>query len=254
MVATSEPQSRPRPGPGVGRDLSVEQELACALRILAHEGWQENMSGHITWVADEPGRPSMWVNPWGKWWQEVRASDIVRVDVDGQLLSGRWDVTPAVFLHTELHRARADARVIVHGHPYYATVLAGIGELPRIIHQNSCIFDGELGLVHEYDGSIENASAGARLADRVGAASGVLLVNHGAIVTAPTIQEACYKAACFERMCRFTYDTLVTGREPLPIDPTFRAEMKVELRRNAPQPYWDGAVRSLVAAEPDVLQ
>ena len=253
MVATSEPQSRPRPGPGVGRDLSVEQELACALRILAHEGWQENMSGHITWVADEPGRPSMWVNPWGKWWQEVQASDIVRVDLEGDVVSGRWDVTPAVFLHTELHRARADARVIVHGHPYYATVLAGIGELPRIIHQNSCIFDGELGLVHEYDGSIETASAGARLADRVGSASGVLLVNHGAIVTAPTIQEACYKAACFERMCRFTYDTIAAGRVPVPIPAGARAAVKPALQQNTPQAYWDGAVRQLLRDEPEVL-
>src|SRR5262249_11795437 len=64
----------PRPGPGIGRELTVPQQLACALRILAHEGWRENLSGHITWATPDGG---MWCNPWGLWWDEVRASDIL---------------------------------------------------------------------------------------------------------------------------------------------------------------------------------
>ena len=44
----------PRPGPGIGHDLTIRQELACALRILAREGWRENLSGHVT-VATAPG-------------------------------------------------------------------------------------------------------------------------------------------------------------------------------------------------------
>jgi ribulose-5-phosphate 4-epimerase/fuculose-1-phosphate aldolase len=95
--------------PGIGRDLTPPQALACALRILAHEGWQENLSGHITW-ADDRGQ-ALWVNPWGLWWSEVRARDIMRVSFDGSILSGPWDVTPVVFIHTELHRARPDARM-----------------------------------------------------------------------------------------------------------------------------------------------
>jgi ribulose-5-phosphate 4-epimerase/fuculose-1-phosphate aldolase len=96
----------PRPGPGIGHDLTVQQELACALRILAREGWRENLSGHITVATDDGG---MLCNPWGIWWEEARASDILQLDADGAIVAGPWDVTPAVFLHTELHRARADA-------------------------------------------------------------------------------------------------------------------------------------------------
>src|SRR5689334_14020695 len=54
----------PRAMPGIGRELTPEQELACALRILAAEGWEENLSGHIT-VACADG--SLLVNPWGLW-------------------------------------------------------------------------------------------------------------------------------------------------------------------------------------------
>jgi ribulose-5-phosphate 4-epimerase/fuculose-1-phosphate aldolase len=239
----------PSPGPGIGRELTVPQQLACALRILAHEGWRENLSGHITWATDDGG---MWCNPWGIWWDEVRAGDIVRLDADGDVVEGRWDVTPAVFLHTELHRARADATVIVHNHPYYATLLASIGERPRLVHQNSCIFDGELAFVDEYSG-VESANDGKWLAREVGDASGVLLAHHGAIVTAPTIQLACYKATTFERMCRFTYDTLAAGREPAELPTDARAALRPVLEQNTPAAYWDGAVRALLRAEPEVL-
>jgi ribulose-5-phosphate 4-epimerase/fuculose-1-phosphate aldolase len=236
--------------PGIGRDLTTEQSLACALRILAHEGWQENLSGHITWADDDGG---MWVNPWGLWWSEVRASDIMRVSLDGSILSGKWDVTAVVFIHTELHRARPDARIIVHNHPYAATVLACLGVEPVISHQNACLFDGDLAFVDEYDGAVETADAGRSLAERVGKATGVLLANHGAIVTAETIGAACYRAVTFERMCRFTLDARQAGRELRPLPTAGRAELKALLNRVTPDAYWDGAVRQLLAREPEVL-
>lgn len=240
---------QPRPGPGIGHDLTPAQELACALRICAREGWRENLSGHITIATPANG---MLCNPWGLWWDEVTASDVLELDADGAIVQGRWDVTPAVFLHTELHRARPDAAVIVHNHPYYATLLATMHELPRIVHQNASIFDGEIAFVDEY-GGIEDANDGKWLAREVGDASGVLLAHHGAIVTAPTVPEACYKAATFERMCRMTYDTLVAGRTPAEVPADARAALKPALRQNTPQAYWDGAVRLLLREHPEVV-
>jgi ribulose-5-phosphate 4-epimerase/fuculose-1-phosphate aldolase len=240
----------PRPGPGVGRDLTVPQQLACALRILAHEGWRENLSGHITWATPDGG---MWCNPWGLWWDEVRASDILRLDAHGEIVEGTHDVTPAVFLHTELHRTRADATIIVHNHPYYATLLAAMSETPRLVHQNSCIFSDELAVVDEYAG-VDDAEQGKWLATQVGRASGILLAHHGAIVTGSTIGETCYKAVTFERMCRFTYDIIAAGRTPEEIPAEQRPELKAALRQNAPQAYWDGAARLLLANEPEALE
>ena len=60
--------------------------LACALRILAHAGWQENLSGHIAWV--QKGSTNMWCNPWGIWWEETQASDIALVSEAGEVLGG----------------------------------------------------------------------------------------------------------------------------------------------------------------------
>jgi ribulose-5-phosphate 4-epimerase/fuculose-1-phosphate aldolase len=221
-----------RPVLGIGRELTIPQQLACALRILAAEGWQEWLSGHITWAQE--GTDNLWCNPWGIWWEETKASDIVLVGMDGEIAEGKWPVSSAVFIHTELHRQRPDARVVVHGHPYYTTLLAGMGETPEIIHQNTAIFDGDIAYVDEYDG--------------------LVLANHGAIVTGQTVAEACYQSVLFERMCRFHYDTMVAGRKPKAIPAEIRAVMKPGLKVGAAPIYWDGAVRQLLRREPDVLE
>ena len=52
-----------------------------------------------------------------------------------RVVRGRWDVTPAIHPHTELHRVRPDARVVVHNHPYYVSVIAALGTLPELVHQ-----------------------------------------------------------------------------------------------------------------------
>ncbi len=242
----------PRDLPGIGTSLTDRDRFALAHRILATEGWQENLSGHITW---DRGDGTFWCTPWGRWWEEVRASDVMTVDADGRVLDGPWDVTPAVHIHTEMHRARPDATLIVHGHPFAATALACMGEPPVISHQNSCIFDGGLLTVDEYAGTVENPEAGAALARRTGTAIGIQLAHHGAVVLAPTIEEVAYLGATYERMARFTLAALQAGNRPrpLPLGPEARDALRRELHTNAPTVYWNGAVRAALRTDPDVV-
>lgn len=240
----------PRAVPGPGIELTPAQELAVALRHLDDVGWCENLTGHITVQQGE----QFLVNPWGLWWGEVCASDLLTIDADGEVLDGRWDVTPAVHIHTELHRRRADATVVVHNHPPYAAALAAVGELPDLVHQNSSILADELVLVADYDGEVDKPALGAELADRIGDASVALLVSHGAIVTAPTIEEAVYKSVLFERTCMLHWLVRAMDRAPLPIAPTHQKQLKASLIERAAPVYWYGVVRTLVRAEPDVLE
>lgn len=241
----------PRVMPGIGKRLSARQELACAFRILARTGFSENIAGHITLAV--PGGDHMLVNPWGLWWEEITASDICEITSDGHVIDGRWDVTPAIHIHTELHRRRPDARVVIHNHPYYCTVLAAVGVLPEIAHQTGSMFEGDLGLVNEYDGEVDDPELGRELADRIGDKSVVVLASHGVIVTGPTIQVAAYRAASFDRMCRLTYDTMVLGRQVLPIRTELRSALKASLLERGSIVFWDGAVRQLLRDEPEVL-
>jgi ribulose-5-phosphate 4-epimerase/fuculose-1-phosphate aldolase len=235
--------------PPIGRELTLQQELACAFRILAKSGFSENIAGHIT-VAAQSG--SMWVNPWGLWWDEVKASDLCRVDAEGDVLEGTWDVTPAIHIHTELHRRRPDARVVVHNHPYYVSVLAGAGILPELVHQTGSMFDGDLHLVQEYTGEVDSTELAVRLVEQIGSYSTTILASHGVIVTAATIQEATYKAASIDRVCRLAYDLLAIGREPLPIGAGIKVGMKKSLLERGTEVFWNGAVRNLLRNDPEV--
>jgi len=243
----------PRVMPAVGIDLDANQRLASALRILAAEGCSEHMAGHIT-VADGSGQ--MRVNPWGLWWDEVTASDICVVDSKGAVAEGKWDVTPAIHIHTELHRRRADARVVVHNHPFHVTVLSALGMVPEVLHQTGCLFDQETEFVDEYTGEIDSAALGADLADRIGDATVVVLANHGVIVTAPTLEEAAYKTAAFERQSRLAYEVLLgaaAGRRFSTIPRELRPAMKHALLERVSEVYWNGWIRRLLRIAPETF-
>ncbi|HWJ62723.1 MAG TPA: class II aldolase/adducin family protein [Acidimicrobiales bacterium] len=237
--------------PPLGAQLSPSQELACAFRHLADVGFSENMAGHITWQL--PGETDMLVNPWGLWWGEISASDVCVVDEDAGIVAGRWDVTPAIHLHTELHRRRPDARVVIHNHPYHVSVMAALGVLPDLVHQTGSLFLDDLCLVDEYDGEVDSSALAAELAGQIGPSKVAILSSHGVVVTGSGIVDATYRAASVDRMCHLAYDVLRTGIEPLRMQRAAMAGMKRSLIERAADAYWGGAVRSVLRDHPDVL-
>ena len=93
----------------------------------------------------------------------------------------------------------------------------------------------------------------AEIALLIGDASVAVLVSHGVIVTAPTIEEATYKAANFERCCEIAWRTMLTGRTPRSIAAPYQKQLKASLIERGAPVYWAGAVRQLIAREPEVL-
>ncbi|MFN8027689.1 MAG: hypothetical protein U0W40_15405 [Acidimicrobiia bacterium] len=79
-------------------------------------------------------------------------------------------------------------------------------------------------------------------------------MSHGVIVTAPTMAEAVYKSVLFERTCRLHWLVRSMDRESIPIAPTHQRQLKASLVERAAPVYWNGAVRQLLAREPEVLR
>jgi ribulose-5-phosphate 4-epimerase/fuculose-1-phosphate aldolase len=237
--------------PPIGVELSDSQALAVAFRHLAEIGFAENMAGHITWQSD--GQTEMLVNPWGLWWAELTASDICAVDEDARVVRGRWDVTPAIHIHTELHRARSDARVIIHNHPYYVSLLASLQTLPELVHQTGSLFLDDLCFVDSYDGEIDSADRARELAERIGGANLAILASHGVIATGRTLAEAVYRSATIERVCKLAYHVMLTGRTPSPMKRSDMAGMQASLIERAADVYWAGAARMTIKADRHVL-
>jgi ribulose-5-phosphate 4-epimerase/fuculose-1-phosphate aldolase len=237
--------------PPIGVELTNEQALAVAFRHLASIGFAENMAGHITWQPD--GQSDMLVNPWGLWWQELTASDICVVDENAHVVRGRWDVTPAIHIHTELHRVRNDARVVIHNHPYYVSLLAALGELPDLVHQTGSLFLDDMCFVDTYDGEVDSAPRAKELADRIGAANLTILANHGVIATGRNLPEAVYRAASIERVCKLAYDVMLTNRKASTMDRASMFGMQASLIERAADVYWAGAARMTIKADKGVL-
>jgi len=238
--------------PPIGVALTDPQRLACAFRVLALGGFSENIAGHITW--QRPGTDTLLVNPWGLWWEEITASDICEVDTGGRVVAGRWDVTPAIHIHTELHRVRPDARVVIHNHPYHVTVLAALGLVPELIHQTAALFLDDLRFVSEYAGEVDTPALGEELAELIGDAKVAILASHGVIVTGATVEEATYRAATIDRICRLTYDVVCSGRPALPIAVGAMKGMQASLLERGTDVFFSGAVRQLLRHQPDVLE
>jgi ribulose-5-phosphate 4-epimerase/fuculose-1-phosphate aldolase len=231
--------------------LTDPQKIALCARIIADAGLAQDVAGHITQVRSDG--QGMWSTPYGKWWFEQSASDMLVVDQNGQVLEGPWDVSPAIMIHTEIHRRRPDARVIIHNHPHYATLLATLGVLPEITEQQAVIFDGEMALFDEFTGSIDSVAGGTYLAEAIGGATVILLANHGLLILAETIEEAAYRYITFERCCKLNYEAMASGRKPSTVPEELRSAMKPQWRAQNHLYFWNGAVRQLLTTPADVL-
>jgi L-ribulose-5-phosphate 4-epimerase len=122
----------------------------------------------------------------------------LRIDLDGRVVEGDWPVPPGIPLHLELHKLRADVGWAVHNHPRYGTVWADAARIPGCFDQSSALGGGELVIVDEYDGPVNDRGSAARAVCAMGAADMALLVNHGVFMTAGSIRAAHQRAVALE--------------------------------------------------------
>jgi L-ribulose-5-phosphate 4-epimerase len=204
-------------------ELSARQELVLLARTLWREGYDDHLAGHIT-VRQDDG--TLLCNPWLLLWEELRPEDVLVIDLEGQLVEGDWPVPLGIPLHLELHRQRRDVVVAVHSHPRYGTAWADAGRIPECYDQSSALGGGEIVVVDEYDGPVNDRGSAARAVAAMGTADMALLVNHGVFVTAGSIRAAHQRAVALEyRSRRALQVEVLGGGRPLP-DPArsfFRA-------------------------------
>lgn len=148
-------------------------------------------------------------------WDELLPGDVLRIDLEGTVLEGDLPVPPGIALHLALHRARPETAVAVHHHPRFGTVWADAGRLPGCFDQSSALGGGDLVLVDEYGGPVNDPTAAARTVAAMGDADLALLANHGVFVVAGSIRAAHQRAVALEQRCRHAWhvESLGGGRE-----------------------------------------
>ena len=117
--------------------------LAGACRIFAKLGYDHWVAGHIT-VRDPLRANHFWANPLGVSWHRIRASDLLLVDFDANVVEGERPLNAAAFaIHAELHANRDDIVAAAHAHTPYGRAWSATGRPLEPISQDHCAFYGD---------------------------------------------------------------------------------------------------------------
>lgn len=196
-----------------GTHAQARAELACAFRWTARLGMHEAIANHFSLAVSEDGRRFL-INPYGRHFSRVRASDLLLLDADDPSSLDRPDAPDitAWALHGALHRRHPSARCILHVHSKYATALACLADsrLPPI-EQNSMRFFERVAIDEGFDGMGLGDEA-ERVSRQLGDKPILLMGNHGVLVAAPSVAQAFDDLYYFERACELYLTALSSGR------------------------------------------
>lgn len=233
--------------------LHRKQHLAAGFRLFARFGYDEGVAGHIT--ARDPGEPeTFWVNPFTVDFSQVRVSDLIRVDANGEVVEGDMPVNTAAFaIHSQVHQARPDVVAAAHSHSVHGKAWSALGRRLDAITQDSCAFFEDHGLFDDYTGVVLDVEEGKRIAHALGDAKAVILRNHGLLTVGGSVDAAVWWFVAMDRSCHAQLLAEAAGT-PVHIDPDQARLTRSQVGADIAgwlsfQPLYD----RIVAAEPDLL-
>ena len=195
-------------------ETELRIDLAAAFRLAVEFEWHESVGNHFSAAVSADGRRFL-MNPRWRHFSQVRASDLLRLDADDPEVMNGPDAPDASAwtIHGAVHRARPEARVLLHCHPPYTTALACLKDpTMKPIDQNTARFFGVTGLDLDFGGIADDAAEGTRLARAFGAHPILLMGNHGVTVSAATVAEAFEDLYFFERASKTLMLAYASGR------------------------------------------
>ncbi len=116
--------------------MDARQKLALTCRILFEGGHDSGLAGQITCRAEEPG--TYYTQQLGLGFDEISASNLLRVDEDLKVLQGQGMANPANRFHSWVYRARPDVNCIIHTHPLHAAALSMLEVPLAVSHMDLC--------------------------------------------------------------------------------------------------------------------
>ena len=177
-------------------------DLAALYRLVNHYGWSDLFGTHIS--ARIPDQPDTFLlNPYGYLFEEITASNLVKVDEDGnELDQSENGINPAGFtIHSAVHSAKSDINFVIHTHTAAGTGVSvqRDGILP--LTQHSLVVIAQTGY-HDYEGIATDLDERERLARDLGENRVLVLRNHGLLTVGATAGEAFMWMYRAERACR----------------------------------------------------
>ncbi|OLN88250.1 Meiotically up-regulated gene 14 protein 1 [Colletotrichum chlorophyti] len=192
----------------------LKERLALGFRIFAKNGFDAGVAGHIT----DPVEPhTFWLNPFGVAWPLLKASDLIRVNAEGEIVEGgpvKLLNTAAYMIHHAVHEARPDVICVAHSHSLYGQAFSALGRNLDITTQDTCAFYDDIVLYDSFGGIVLGKEEGLRIAAALGSKKAAILQNHGLITCGQSIESCVYWFLSLERCChqQLLADAAAAGR------------------------------------------
>ncbi len=192
-------------------------DLAACYRLMAHFGMDDLIYNHIS--ARVPGPDEHFLlNPFGLLYEEITASNLVKVDLDGNIISETEDkINPAGFvIHSCIHRERPDMHCVIHTHTPAGVGVSCQEEGLLPLSQTGLLYKDLIGY-HEYEGLALNLDEQKRLVEDLGKNKQLLILkNHGLLTCGQTIPEAFIMMYYLEQACRIQIAAQAGNKVSLP--------------------------------------
>ncbi len=236
-------------------EWALRVALAACYRIVDHLGWTELIYNHITLRLPGPERHFL-INPYGLWYNEVTASNLVKIDLAGNIIGrSEWPVNPAGFvIHSAIHEAVESAHCVLHTHTTGGMAVACREGGLRQMSIYSAPLQGQIAY-HDFEGITVFDDEKARLVESVGDKPYVILRNHGLLTVGETVPAALSRMWRLNRACEVQQAAEAGGQPIIALseDACARSRQAIDgFARQEPegQRLFDALVRRVDAIDP----
>ena len=233
-------------------------DLAAAYRLVALYGWDDLVFTHVSARVPGPEHHFL-INPYGMMFEEITASSLVKVDLDGRkVMDSPYEINPAGFtIHSCIHAARADIGCVMHIHSLNGVAVAAQKQGLLPISQQSLFVLSSLAY-HDYEGVALNPVEQPRLIADFGNKTYLMLRNHGLLTAGASPADAFLYMYIFEAACAIQVRAQSGGQELIRVPETIlagiRAAAKEVTRGLGSSLAWPGLLRKLDRSNPGYRQ
>ena len=215
MAANLKPVKKSRVQDRVSKEeWQVRVDLAAAYQLAAIFKWTDLIYTHFS--ARVPGSPDFLINPYGLMFDEITASNLVKIDHHGKVLDDPLDLgynEAGFVIHGCMHEARPEINCVIHTHTRAGVAVSAMkcGLLP--ISQHAMRVQRQV-TYHDYEGVALDMDERKRMANDLGKTSkAMILRNHGLLTMGHTVHEAWEMMYYLDCACQIQIDAMSAGGE-----------------------------------------
>src|SRR5574338_341483 len=176
-------------------------ELAGCYRVFDMLGWTEMIFNHITLRV--PGaEPRFLINPFGLHYREVKASNLVLIDLEGNVLrDSGWPVNRAgCVIHSAIHGSHPQAHCVMHTHTTNGVAVSCLKEGLSSDNFYGAMLHGRVAY-HALEGVTVDTGERERIVRDLGDKDVMILRNHGLLSWGRSVAEAYLRLWTLQRAC-----------------------------------------------------